>query len=715
MDSLSRQDYYDNIRRKRSLVACKLCRERKVRCNVAQSGIPCHNCVETLAECTIPARKSRRKRHTPVHSPAIPLDSSPSVEVSNDPKSPPPFPGPSFPAHKASFPASESTVFKEVDNVIHRIRTPSIDRSVDTCHSNLDLASSSLGTDHLTNIYRSSSVESPSTRSAGSSANKVSEANRNFLRAKGALDFPPTDICDRLLRTYFHQVHPFLPIVQPNDFLMQYEAGGPCSTDLVLLWSMFLAAANFLDVETLTMLGYSSRKMAKRAVYQKAKACFHTCTGQSRTVHIQSALLMGLWISDLEGDTTAWHWTGVAIALYQCARVACRTDSHSNRGAGSFPSENRLMPLIWWNCCIRDAWLSLALGRSMRAAWRENFALPSVTDMSDYMTGMPDALKIKYLPGDLTVLHDLWVDLLKTSLVLKRILAIRDQFMSVPVPQDKFSGMESELLCVSRSCEEKLYGRSGIVLAHGYQLEFYVWTVTSVLYHLRGSLKAQWSNSQTGRDPSISPSEMRSLLFRCSTALDKLIVEDAIRTSPPMLIFALCPVIQLQLMNSIHPNSLAQQAAIHHLELYMLVVQELQHTYWSADFLFDVCSHAMKQPQIATKRDHPARTMTVPAKPPPGSNLAVEGRTSGYLDSSPVEFLPDVLSCESDRLRDSRVSLDAYNIKTSAFIRTGEVEQGSESTKPVSPLVPLEWSIFDDLGVNWSLGGAEEYNTAAFS
>lgn len=63
----------------------------------------------------------------------------------------------------------------------------------------------------------------------------------NYLSAKGAFTLPPHNIREALIRCYFHYVHPFSPILDTNEFLLDYEKG---RMSLLLLWSMFIAAAS---------------------------------------------------------------------------------------------------------------------------------------------------------------------------------------------------------------------------------------------------------------------------------------------------------------------------------------------------------------------------------------------------------------------------------------------------------------------------------------
>jgi hypothetical protein len=66
----------------------------------------------------------------------------------------------------------------------------------------------------------------------------------NHLRLKGAFALPAVSVRDSLIRTYFHYVHPFLPIIEVNTFLTRYGTSARQELSILLLWSMFLAAAN---------------------------------------------------------------------------------------------------------------------------------------------------------------------------------------------------------------------------------------------------------------------------------------------------------------------------------------------------------------------------------------------------------------------------------------------------------------------------------------
>lgn len=62
-----------------------------------------------------------------------------------------------------------------------------------------------------------------------------------YLRQKGCFSLPSREMQDMLIRTYFHYIHPFAPIINVPDLLYQYITGRP---SFLLLWSMFAVAGN---------------------------------------------------------------------------------------------------------------------------------------------------------------------------------------------------------------------------------------------------------------------------------------------------------------------------------------------------------------------------------------------------------------------------------------------------------------------------------------
>lgn len=66
----------------------------------------------------------------------------------------------------------------------------------------------------------------------------------DYLRRKGAFAFPEARVRDHLVRTYFHYIHTFFPILDVQDFLSQYGSAALDKIGPHLLWSVYLAACN---------------------------------------------------------------------------------------------------------------------------------------------------------------------------------------------------------------------------------------------------------------------------------------------------------------------------------------------------------------------------------------------------------------------------------------------------------------------------------------
>ncbi|KAK5700337.1 hypothetical protein LTR17_023012 [Elasticomyces elasticus] len=196
----------------------------------------------------------------------------------------------------------------------------------------------------------------------------------SYLRSKGAFSLPSKELPDELICLYFRHVHPLVPIVDAQSFLHQYLEHGTQDVNLLLLWSMFFAAAN--------NSGYQTRKAMKRAMYQRAKCLYDSDYEPDQLSLIQSVILLGFWYTDTEDRTGAWHWIGIAISLSQT--LGFHRSPESVIDTNRLPERRRrLFRRIWWSCFVRDRWLSLAKGRPMRINPNDcDVPLPSMDDIT---------------------------------------------------------------------------------------------------------------------------------------------------------------------------------------------------------------------------------------------------------------------------------------------------------------------------------------------
>jgi hypothetical protein len=104
---------------------------------------------------------------------------------------------------------------------------------------------------------------------------RMTSADIDYLFAKGALSLPDVPVRDALLRAYYEFVHPYMPLVEIHDLVEIIEDGTGASgrVSLLLFQAIMFAGTAFVDMEHLRSAGYSNRKVARKAFFQKARVC----------------------------------------------------------------------------------------------------------------------------------------------------------------------------------------------------------------------------------------------------------------------------------------------------------------------------------------------------------------------------------------------------------------------------------------------------------
>ncbi|PGH11781.1 hypothetical protein AJ79_04682 [Helicocarpus griseus UAMH5409] len=245
----------------------------------------------------------------------------------------------------------------------------------------------------------------------------------DYLRRKGAFDLPTPAVCEMVVRTYFHYVHPFFPVVDARSFLDMFEYARN-ELSIHLLWSMFLAAANFADDNTLKVANFPSRKEMKRAMYIRAKALYDAEYERRKITLIQAVLLTGFWYSDTEDRTGPWHWNGIAISLCQTIGLHRRPETGRKNMKAISTSDSRIWRQLWWSCFYREAWFSAGMGRPMRINLADcSTPMPDANDSDNLLAGIPESIQKKYLPEGTEDLSKLWTELLALTVCLAKILS----------------------------------------------------------------------------------------------------------------------------------------------------------------------------------------------------------------------------------------------------------------------------------------------------
>jgi hypothetical protein len=93
-----------------------------------------------------------------------------------------------------------------------------------------------------------------------------------YLQRKGALTVPDTRLRNELLRSYVQYVHPYMPLLDLQDFLHPIERNdGSSPVSLLLFQAVMFAASAYIDMRFLHAQGFDNRKAARKLFFQRAR------------------------------------------------------------------------------------------------------------------------------------------------------------------------------------------------------------------------------------------------------------------------------------------------------------------------------------------------------------------------------------------------------------------------------------------------------------
>ncbi|KAI9008784.1 fungal-specific transcription factor domain-containing protein [Phycomyces nitens] len=246
--------------------------------------------------------------------------------------------------------------------------------------------------------------------------------------------------CDRLLKIYFANIHPVLPVVNKTEFLLQYRDQADTYPSSDVLNAMLGAAARFVECEAHSQkskvyrppdtawdvpLGWSDQFFDKAQTIVSESAAYPTLS------KVQAVILIHNHSGNMDSKSSAcWLMGGLAIRLAQGLGL------NRNCEEWDIPeSEKQTRKRLWWALYVTDRFHSASLGRpiSIRdedndvgypdatASWREVLDLPKELDGKD-ITRFPSAT---YQPASIegrVEFYQLFIQLVKLSEILGRIL-----------------------------------------------------------------------------------------------------------------------------------------------------------------------------------------------------------------------------------------------------------------------------------------------------
>lgn len=362
----------ERVIKHRSSKACRSCRHRKVRCDVAAKGARCTNCELDGMECVVlPSRRghSRRARYSSEQRPSLPTLSknsgSQSVPDATYTRSPQTSASMQAPDNTGSVPAvvtfdedvEQAATGPEQTSETQRDRwedgPPGAFEVLLTPETRTDTApqQSSPFRESILPVFI---APLPS---------RILPEDLEYLTRKGAFELPEPRLRVEIVQAYLFSVHPFMPMLEVEPFLRALqEHDGQIS--LLLFQAVMFAGCHSLPPDIIHQLGFQSPKQARQVFFNRARLLYDLNIEVDNTAILQSLLLMSSWYSKYtpwNERRHTWHWTGLAYDLARSIGL------HREPGGNKIPPrQQRFRRRLWWSLYIRDRLIALGTRRPMR-------------------------------------------------------------------------------------------------------------------------------------------------------------------------------------------------------------------------------------------------------------------------------------------------------------------------------------------------------------
>ncbi|KAJ5515020.1 hypothetical protein N7463_004572 [Penicillium fimorum] len=254
----------------------------------------------------------------------------------------------------------------------------------------------------------------------------ITSADYHALYEQGAFEVPGARSRAGILNGYFQFVHPELPILSQEDFLMVLDQsyGGSRGISFLLFQAVIFAATAFQPADSLALDGFNNRREARKTRFERVRLLYSYGCEEDRIAILQSVLLMTYWDEISDPGQDAWHFVGVAKAVLDSVKMN-PTDSERKF--------IRQQPGLWnrisWSCYIRDRLVCLQTRRPFQfeeADFDFNTLQPSDFEFGPLPTtcclgsdGSHPAIRD---PSMRSVLSQISISLLKCCKCISRIL-----------------------------------------------------------------------------------------------------------------------------------------------------------------------------------------------------------------------------------------------------------------------------------------------------
>ncbi|KIW40593.1 uncharacterized protein PV06_07776 [Exophiala oligosperma] len=430
----------------RASKACLACRRRKVRCNVSSSGIPCANCEGAGLTCAVTDARKARYKASAKEFRTIPsgfhvFDARPSSPDRLTPQEPQAVSEPDDHAPQDL----DAKIDNFLATVPEALDTQLTKQYMVTIGENNTLNSRHFFQEHpipdrihglgLAHQYGSAQSSNSDPRPWMPQAEKrrimlppylcplreeLNQDDLDFLHHKGALSVPNSALQGQLLEKYVLHVHPFLPLLDLEDFYQAiYDDGESFQIPVILFQAVMFCAVPYVDMELLRVEGLDGREEAREKYFEKVRLLFDFNIELDPMTLIRALVLMTCWYDNPEDIKGRWHW--IRIALSYAYEIGLDRSSEVTR---SVPKQQKAKKRLWWCCYMRDRMISLNERRptNIRDHEADIPILTSEDFETHYFCGLLQRYNTRFPTVQATVLNEMFIQLIRLCITFGRVL-----------------------------------------------------------------------------------------------------------------------------------------------------------------------------------------------------------------------------------------------------------------------------------------------------